>query len=133
MSNWNYEAQYNASGAYIINFIENRLYSTTTFSFLESFEQPHFSSGISLDGLKIFGSNNDPDWQITPESIHAKEAVIYYRNTQTSQQYSTIGYPHIVFENYNGDIMSISSGLKKDHLGHNINNKADLFIEMVNE
>ncbi len=133
MSNWNYEAQYNASGAYIINFIENRLYSTTTFSFLESFEQPHFSSGISLDGLKIFGSNNDPDWQITPESIHAKEAVIYYRSTQTSQQYSTIGYPHIVFENYNGDIMSISSGLKKDHLGHNINNKADLFIEMVNE
>jgi len=133
MSSWNNHAQYNVSEEYIINFLENRLYSTTTFSFLESFEKPYFSSGISLDGLKIFGSNNDPDWQITPESIHTKEAVIYYRNTQTSQQYSTIGYPHLIFENYNGEIMSLSSGLKKEHLGQNINNKADLFFERVIE
>ncbi len=131
MDNWNDKTQYNAAGDYIINYSENRLYSTTSFSLLQSFEEPYFPSGTSLNGEDIFGSNNDPNWQITPESIHAKEAVIFNRITQQNQTIATVGYPHVIFENYLGQIVSISSGLKKDDIRQNINNKADLFLEII--
>jgi hypothetical protein len=129
----NFESQtfYNSQDNYLINFEENRLYSTTSYSFLESFEQPFFPTGISNDGLVILGSNNDPDWQITPQSIHAKEAVIYKRNQQQSQVITTLGYPHAIFQNYNGSYFSISSSLKKDNLKQNINDRSDLFIEPI--
>lgn len=123
---------YSSSGNYIINLLENRLYSTTSFTFLESFEEPYYPSGVSQDGTKIFGTNNDPNWQITDESLHEKEAIIYTRLTQALEAIETIGYPHVIFENFNGDIISISSGLKKDDIGQNINDKADIFMEIVN-
>ena len=123
---------YNSAQEFIINFDENRLYSTTSFSFLESFEEPYFPSGISNDGIFIYGSNNDPDWQISPESLHAKEAIFYDRNTSMISNYTTIGYPHVIFENYLGEIYSISSGLKKEGLDDNINNKGDVFLEKIN-
>ncbi len=122
---------YISSQDYIINFDENRLYSTTSFSFLESFEEPYYPSGISQDGIEIFGTNNDPDWQITPESLHAKEALIYNRNTSSIENFNTIGYPHVIFENYLGEIISISSGLKKDDLSQNINDRGDIFLEKI--
>ncbi|MCL8007609.1 lipocalin family protein [Gelidibacter japonicus] len=130
-ANWEGDSRYNATGNYVINFSENRLYSTANFTLMESFESPYFPSGTSKDGGLIFGSNNDPDWQITEESIHAKEAVIYNRQTQKSSTVSTIGYPHVIFENAFGDIISISSGLKKDDIGQNINDKGDLFLEVI--
>ena len=125
------KTKYSATGDYLINFKENRLYSTINYTFLESFETPYFPSGISLDGSKIFGTNNDPDWQITPESLHAKEGIIFNRNTQILDKANTKGYPHVIFENYRGDIISISSGLKKDDIHQNVNNKADIFIEVI--
>jgi hypothetical protein len=124
--------KYNSQQDYIVNFDENRLYSTNTYSFLESFEEPYFPSGISENGISIFGTNNDPDWQITQESLHAKEAIKYDRNISSLENYNTIGYPHVIFENHLGDIISISSGLKKEGLDDNINNKGDIFLEKIN-
>ncbi len=66
------------------------MYSTNTYSFLESFEEPYFPSGISENGISIFGTNNDPDWQITQESLHAKEAIKYDRNISSLENYNTI-------------------------------------------
>lgn len=131
LSNWNNKTQYNAASNYIINFSENRLYSTINYSLLESFGEPYFSSGTSLNGQMIFGSNNDPDWQINAESIHAKEAVIFNRITGLTDTVSTIGYPQVIFENSSGEVISISSGLKKNGINQNINNKADLFLEII--
>ena len=125
------KSQYNAAGHYIINFDENRLYSTLNFSHLQSYQQPNFASGISKDGTKILGSNNDPDWKINDDSQHTKEAVILNRTTQQLTKVTTKGYPLIVFEGYNGKIMSISSGLKRENLRQTYNDKADLFIEIV--
>lgn len=122
---------YNYSGNYIIDLMQNRLYSGETFQFMGSFETPYFPSGVSKDGLKIYGTNNDPDWTITPESLHKKEAIIFDRNTKSFEKIETLGYPHILFENNSGGIMSISSGLKKERLSQNINDKADIFIEKV--
>ncbi|MBO3116372.1 lipocalin family protein [Winogradskyella sp. DF17] len=131
LDGWNHKTEYSASGDFIINYLENRLYSTQTFSLLESFGEPFFSSGLSIDGNRIFGTNNDPDWQVTTESNHIKEAIVYNRTTQQVSTSITIGYPHVIFENYNGDIISISSGLKKEDLEQNINNTADIFLEVV--
>lgn len=131
LDNWEYDSQYNPAGNYVINFSENRLYSTTNFSLMESFESPYFPSGTSKNGTLIFGSNNDPNWQITPESIHAKKAVIYNRLTKQTSTITTIGYPHIIFENFLGKIISISSGLKKDNIQQNINDRSDLFVEII--
>ena len=122
---------YNSSQGYIINFNENRIYSTTTYSLLESFESPYYSTGISLDGSLIYGSNNNPDWQITAESLHAKEAIILNRGAQSVVTIETIGYPHAIFANYAGEVISISSGFKKQGLNQNINDKGDIFIEIV--
>ena len=125
------KSQYNAAGKYIINFDDNRLYSTVNFAPLQAFQQPNFATGISKDGTQIFGSNNDPKWDITPESQHAKEVVIFNRTTQQTFKIATKGYPHVVFESYNGKIMSISSGIKRENLRRNDDGKVDLFIETV--
>lgn len=131
LHNWDYTSQYNAAGNYVINFSKNRLYSTTDFRLIESFESPYFPSGTSKNGNLIFGSNNDPKWSIDQESIHAKEVVIYDRLTQKASTVSTTGYPHIIFENAFSEIISISSGLKKENIRQNINDKADLFLEII--
>jgi len=125
------KTQLSINGKYLINFSENRLYSTETFTFLESFGEPFNSSGLSLDGNLIFGSNNSADWQITSESPHKKEAVQFNRVSQLVSRSETQGYPHLVFENYAGQIISFSSGFKKEGLEQNINNTSDIFVETV--
>ena len=122
---------YNNQANYMLDTAENRLYSTNTFEFLESFEFPSFPSGTSIDGAEIFGTNNDPTWSITQESLHKKEAVIYDRNSGLSQKVESLGYPHILFESNNGAIISISTGFKKETVYQNINGKADIFIETL--
>lgn len=122
---------YNSTADILLDTAQNRFYSSVTFQYLNSFGQPDFPSGISTDGTKVFGTNNDPDWLIEPGSLHKKEVVVYDRNTSSMLKVETIGYPHIVFENYNGEIISISSGFKKDNLYENVHNKSDFFVEKV--
>ncbi|UII75841.1 lipocalin family protein [Flagellimonas sp. HMM57] len=122
---------YNSVSGYLLNTGENRLYDTDTFQILQSFEFPSFPTGTSTDGNLILGTNNDPGWQIDADSPHKKEAVILNRATNQVDELSTIGYPHFIFEDYNGDIISISSGFKKESLEQNINGKADIFIEKI--
>lgn len=127
----NEKTLYSEQGDYLLDTPENRLYSTLSFQFLESFEFPNFPSGTSVDGSQIYGTNNDPKWEIKDDSPHKKEVIIYDRNLKTNTIVETIGYPHILFENYNGEIISLSTGLKRNDLSRDINNKADIFIEKV--
>lgn len=125
------KTQHSAAGKYLINFDENRMYSTQNFSFLQSFQQPNFASGISKDGAQVFGSNNNPEWQISNDSDHKKEVVIFNRITTQVLKVRTKGYPQVVFEGYNGKILSISTGIKREGLGRNIDDRVDVFIEPV--
>lgn len=125
------QSQYNAAGHYMINFEDRNLYSTLNFSSLGFFQQPHFASGISNNGSKIYGSNNDPNWSIDDTGVQAKEAVIFARGTQQVQTLTTKGYPQVIFQNYKGDVLSISSGLKKSHLRESISYTMDLFMEKL--
>jgi hypothetical protein len=124
-------SHYNSEDNYIINFKEKQLYTTNSFSLLSSFQQPNFASGISKNGKSIYGSDNDPDWSINDNVQHKKEALILNRTTQQVQTFTTKGYPHIIFENYKGEVISISSGMKKEDLYNKINDKVDLFIEVI--
>ena len=123
--------KYNLADNFIINFKENKVYSSDDFSVISTFQNPNFSSGISIDGKEIYGTNNDDNWDITDDSKHEKTAVIFNRDTQLFDYYITKGYPHFIFENYQGKLISISSGMKKEGLFSKINNKEDLFIEVI--
>ena len=127
----NEKTLHNPTAQYMLNTGENRLYDTNSFQILNSFEFPSFATGTSTDGALIMGTNNDPDWQITSDSPHKKEAVIYNRSSGQASEIKTIGYPQLIFENYNGELISISSGFKKESLNQNINGKADIFIEKI--
>lgn len=122
---------YNAADSYIINFSEKRIFSTTNFSELTSFNQPNFACGISVDGNYIFGSNNNPDWSVSDDGQQKKEAIIFNRKTQQIETIATKGYPHVIFENYKGKIISISSGMKRDRIKNTISDTKDLFIEII--
>ncbi|RIV68689.1 lipocalin family protein [Flagellimonas aequoris] len=122
---------YNASMDLLVDTEPNRLYSSTTFQNLSSFEKPNFPTGMSVDGTKIFGTDNDYNWNIDDDSPHKKEAIIFDRNTLGITKAETLGYPQILFENFRGEVISISSGLKKETLYRNVNDTADIFIEKV--
>ncbi len=122
---------YNATANYFLDITENRLYSSETFASIQSFEMPVFPSGTSTDGNTIYGTNNDPDWQVTSDSPHKTEAILFNRNTGQTDKIELIGYPLLIFENYVGDIMSISSGLKKNRLIDYSVYQPSLFIEKI--
>ncbi len=122
---------YSETGDFLMDTQQNRLFSSLTFQNTGSFEKPNFPTGISLDGTKIYGSDNDYSWSISNESPHQKQAIIYDRNTMSTIAVETVGYPHILFENHNGEVISISSGFKKETLYRNVNDAADIFVEKV--
>lgn len=121
---------YSPNKDYVINLDENKIYSTLTWNWQESFESPYFPSGISRNGNLILGSNNDPGENITSEAIHEKKARIYNLTTKNVTTVETKGYPHLLFENHQGQIISISSGFKRASLD-NFAPKQDLFVEIV--
>jgi hypothetical protein len=129
--NINRNIQYNLAENYIINLEENKIYSNSDFDLISSFQQPNFAYGISNDGKEVYGSNNDLSSLSSDNDQQKKEVVFFNRLTQQVQIYSTKGYSHVIFENYQGKVISISSGMKKESLFHKINNKEDLFIEVI--
>ncbi|APZ47012.1 hypothetical protein BW723_12285 [Polaribacter reichenbachii] len=124
-------SSYNLADNYIINFKEQKLYSGNDFSSITTFNQPNFASTVSLNGKVIYGTNNDPSWSFESDSEHKKIATIYNRDSQSYYTIATKGYPQIIFENYKNEIVSISSGMKKADFYHNINDKRDLFVEII--
>lgn len=122
---------YNSSEDILLDTELNRLFSSLTFVNLNSFEKPNFPTGISEDGFLIFGTNNDPEWSIDNESVHKKEAIIFDRNSSSATTVETLGYPHVLFENFRGEVISISSGFKKETLYRDVVNAADIFVEKV--
>ncbi|TXN37245.1 hypothetical protein FVB32_02870 [Flagellimonas hymeniacidonis] len=130
LSDWKKETFYNANQSYIINLVEGQIYSTTGYAVIDSFSEPNFSYGISNDGNRIFGSENDPNAIDLLSSMHEKKAYAYNRANQALEQYETKGYPHFIFENHLGQLISISSGLLRPRLDFGMPSP-DFFIEIV--
>lgn len=129
-SHYQKKTLYSPEKEYVINLLENKLYSTRSFGLQESFESPYFPSGISRDGNLILGSNNDPQERITNESIHERKARIYNLTTGKLTTIESKGYPHLLFEDHAGQIISISSGFKRESLDKNAP-KPDIFLEVI--
>ncbi len=121
---------YSAAGNYLINFNENRLYSAVTLDFLSSFEQPYYTLGISNDGLRILGANHHIAYQNYLGELQEKQAVIYTLANENLNFINTKGYPLWLFENHLGQIISLSSGTKRQNL-ETPNLSPDLFFEEI--
>lgn len=122
---------YSSVGDVLLDTQGQQLFSGVTFQNAGTFARPNVPSGISVDGSTIFGTDNEYDWGINNLSQHKKEAILFNRNTSALTTIETIGYPHILFENFRGEVIGISSGFKKEDLYQNINNTSDFFIEKV--
>lgn len=129
-SQWKKKTLYSPDQDYIVNLAENKLYSTQSFSYKSSFEKPFYPTGISRNGSLILGSNNDPNETPTNESIQEKKAQVYNITTTELNTVETKGYPHVLFEDHSGQIISISSGFKRKDMESTMP-KPDLFVEVI--
>ncbi|WP_159951048.1 fibronectin type III domain-containing protein [Polaribacter septentrionalilitoris] len=125
------EMEFNSTKNIIVNHNNNKIYSSNNFSSIQNYQNPVTSFRMSSDGSTIFGTNNNPNWSIDDESKHKKEAVFFNVTSNLVNTFETKGYPLIIFENHEKEIISISSGMKRESFMRNINNKSDLFIEII--
>src|SRR5690606_9399134 len=103
-----WETLINSANGTLVNFQENRVYNLASTAY-RSFEQPYFPLALSTDGTKIIGTNNNPEWTIERESLHSKQVQILDLNSSNISVFNTEGYPHYLFENHLGQIISLST------------------------
>ncbi|MGS2739312.1 hypothetical protein [Sinomicrobium sp. M5D2P17] len=129
-SSYDLKIMYNPQQDYLADFVNKKLYTADNFTVFRSFEEPRFPSGISADGNLILGSNNSPAWPWPENDQPERKALIYDVSSQMVNTYETKGYPHLLFENHLRQIVSISSGLKRDRLDGQLY-QPDIFVEIV--
>lgn len=121
---------YNKFTNKIYDLESHKIYDATNFSIQKNYNEPFTTTGISTNGSFLFGSNNDVNWNIDAFSNHKKEAVLYNTSTEAVNVIATKGYAHLIFENYLGEIISISSGFKRQKLD-DYTSISDVFIEKI--
>ncbi len=124
------DTRYIASKDIIIGLKEGNVYSATDFSRIQTFGAAFYPTGISNNGTLVFGTPNDPTWQLDDLSQHEKKASWYDLNTGILSNTETKGYSQITFENYLGQYISISSGFKRNKLSDYVP-KPDIFVEII--
>lgn len=125
------ETLINPANGTLVNFKENRIYNLASGA-LRSFEQPYFPEALSRDGTQVMGTNNDPEWSIQPESLHSKQVRILDLDNSNITVFNTEGYPHYLFENHLGQIISLSTYFKRDKPYYPYG-QSDFFIEVVGQ
>lgn len=123
------ESVYNPHDNTLVNFRENRIYNLATSNY-SSFEQPFYPVSLNPNGTKILGTNNDPQWNIEPNSLHKKEARILELLSSNVSAANTEGYPHFLFENHLGQIISLSTYFKRQKARDSYE-RPDFFVEIV--
>jgi hypothetical protein len=126
---WSGESVFNQRNNTIINFRENRIYDLQSVSF-SSFEQPYFPLALNTDGTKLMGTSNDPDWNLDDASLHEKKVRTLDLTTSNLEIMETEGYPHYLFENHLGQIVSLSTFFKRPKANYTYD-RPDFFIEIV--
>ena len=126
-SEWKNDALYSSDQQYLLNREDNTFYSTSTYELVTSLSQGFLISGISSDGSLILGTNNNPE--SSNDNFHEKKARTVSYPSQIEQIYDAKGYPHIVYRNHLGQLVSISKGL----LGKLSEStpERDIFVEII--
>jgi hypothetical protein len=112
---------------YVLNPSNNTIYSADTYNLITTLNSKFFTSGISNNGKLILGTNNNPETSST--SFHEKNVKILNYPDLSEQVYESKGYPQFLFQNYRGQIISISKGTVGT-LSRNSPEK-DLFLEII--
>lgn len=108
-SQWKNNSLYSEDRQYLLNIEDNTLYSTNTYNLVTTLNQDFFLLDISNDGSLILGTNNNP----IPSSVsfHEKKVRTLSYPALNKQIYDAKGYPHLVYQNHLGQLLSISKGL----------------------
>lgn len=126
-SQWKNNSLYSEDQQYLLNIEDNTLYSTNTYDLVTTLNQEFFLSGISNDGTLILGTNNNPI--SSSDSFHEKKVRTLSYPALNENIYDATGYPHVVYENHLGQLVSISKGLIGRLDGSTPEN--DIFIEVI--
>ncbi|WP_299669653.1 hypothetical protein [uncultured Polaribacter sp.] len=126
ISEWD-NSLYSRDKKYILNSENNTVYATETNNLLNTLNQGFFLKNISNDGSFILGTNNNPN--SSTDYYHEKKLKTFSYPLFAEKNYETKGYPHFIFQNHLGEIISISKGL----IGSlNVSaQEKDIFIEII--
>jgi hypothetical protein len=126
-SQWKNNSLYSQNRQYLLNIEDNTLYSTNSYDLVTKLNQNFFISGVSNDGSLILGTNNNP---ISSNStFHEKKLKTLSYPALKEQTYDAKGYPHVIYQNHLGQLVSISKGLIGS-LKFNAEER-DIFVEII--
>lgn len=124
------DTRYVSSKNTIIGLREFNVYSETDFSLIQTFGAPFYPTGTSNNGSLILGTPNSPLWPLDDNSEHEKKISWYNLENASLAESNSKGYSHVIFQNYLGQYVSISSGFKRSKLD-DYTPKADIFVEII--
>ncbi len=126
-SEWKNNALFSEDEDYVLNIEDNTLFSTDSNNLITTLNQNFFPTGISTNGMSILGTNNNPD--SNEVNFHEKKVRVLSYPSLNEQLYEAKGYPHLVFQNHLGQIVSVSKGLIGSIDSSTPEN--DIFIEII--
>jgi hypothetical protein len=126
-SQWKNNSLYSKNRQYLVNIEDNTLYSTSTYNLVTTLNQNFFLSGISDDGSLIFGTNNNP--MSSNSTFHEKKVRTLSYPALKEQTYDAKGYPHVLYQNHLGQLVSISKGLIGSLKFSAV--ERDIFVEII--
>lgn len=121
---------YNSTRNELLNTATKRIYSTKTYTQIESYNKPYTATGLSNNANLILGFNIEITSSYQDEAEFTKQAVIFNRSSKTVTLKELNGFPVHLFMSKSGDIYSISSGLRHTNLQDSYGRKS-FFIEKI--
>jgi len=128
---YNSDLQVNSSASLLLNKQLNTVYNSSDFSLEFNYSIPMVTSNLNQSGTKIYGTNNIRNAQNSDEEFK-KELLIYDIATKDYIPRDTKGYPLYIIDDNSKNIISLSSGFKRDqYYDTHHGNEPDLFIEII--
>ncbi|MCM5663689.1 lipocalin family protein [Galbibacter mesophilus] len=112
----------------IFNCFRKEIYSTNSYSLKNTLTYPETTYGISEDGNLLYGTSNNPS---SLGEDFTKNVLIHDRKNQTTRTIASKGFPHLLFQNYKGQLVSISSYFKRENLKSHSFVNPDFFVEII--
>ena len=126
-SEWKNNSLFSENENYILNVEDKTVISTITNNLITTLNSNFFPSGVGNDGSQILGTYNNPE--NSNDSFHEKKIRLLTYPTLNEQVHDVKGYPNVMFQNYLGQIVSISKALIGDLDKNTLEN--DIFIEII--
>lgn len=120
----------NTESEYILSRGQNRIYSLNDFSLIKNYTNPAITSNLSLDGKKVYGTNNSQDLTNNYDTAK-KEIKILNIETGTTETLTTKGYPLFIAEDKSGNIICLSANFPGETFRNFSSREKNLFVEIV--